>query len=152
MTGSRNHQRRRARGCRRDSPDGSRSGDSAARFAFPAHEGSRKGGAGGPGRGHRVPELCELSPLSAFCAVYLGITEEDGHRPAGLPAVAKRFDVAEDELLAYLEEHDLSHDCVHESDFDLESARLDIQVAPDGVSRLELARTLFEEYSAARRV
>jgi hypothetical protein len=98
-----------------------------------------------------VPELCELSPLSAFCAVYMGIAEDDGYRPTELPGVAKRFGVSEEELLAYLDEHDLGADCLEQSDFDLESARLDIKVAPEGVSRMELARTLLQEYEAARR-
>jgi hypothetical protein len=98
-----------------------------------------------------VPELCELSPLSAFCGVYLGIAEDDGYRPTALPTVAKRFGISEEELLEYLDEHDLGADCLHESEFDLESAQLDIKVAPEGVSRMELARTLLQEYEAARR-
>ena len=38
----------------------------------------------------------------------------------------------------------------HPARFDLESARLDIEVAPAGISRVELARTLFEELVQAR--
>lgn len=98
-----------------------------------------------------MAELCELSPLSVFCAVYLGISEDDGYLPMELSGVAKRFGVSEEELLAYLDEHDLAADCLEQSDFDLESARLDIKVAPEGVSRMELARTLLQEYEAARR-
>lgn len=145
MAGSRKNQRRRGR--RRS--DGSRNG----RQERASRDANGEGSPAGParGRGRPVTELCELSPLSAFCAVYLGISEDDGYLPAELPRVAKRFGVSEEELLDYLDEHDLGAECLRKSEFDLESARLDIQVAPEGVSRLELARTLLQEYEAARR-
>jgi len=144
MAGSSRNQGKRGR--RRG--NGSRNGrqDRAERAA----DGRAPPGAGS-GRGRPVPELCELSPLSVFCAVYLGIADDDGYRPTALPSVAKRFGVSEEELLEYLDEHDLGADCLQESEFDLESAQLDIKVAPEGVSRMELARTLLQEYEAARR-
>ena len=56
---------------------------------------------------------------------------------------------SDDDLQAYLEEHGLSLPALEEQGFDLPSARLDIQVAPEGISRVELARSLFAELKAA---
>ena len=96
-----------------------------------------------------VPELCELGPLSVFCALHLGITEDDGWSPPDPGAVARRFDLTPGELERYLEEHRLSAEQIEHAGFDLEAARLDIRVAPEGVSRLELARTLFTDLQNA---
>jgi hypothetical protein len=92
-----------------------------------------------------VPELCELTPFSIFCALHLGITEQNGYSPQGHEAVARRFSLSREELQAFLEEHALDPGSLQRAGFDAESARLDIQVAPQGISRVELARTLFEE-------
>ena len=97
------------------------------------------------GSGKRVPDLCELSPFSIFCALYLGITERDGFSRQDAEAVARRFGISRDELNAFLAEHGLRNEDLRQARFDLESARLDIRVAPEGISRTELARTLFED-------
>jgi hypothetical protein len=91
------------------------------------------------------PELSELTPFSVFCALYLGITERNGYAHQGREAVARRFSLSRDEFHAFLEEHALDRESLSRAGFDAESARLDIQVAPEGISRVELARTLFEE-------
>lgn len=91
------------------------------------------------------PELCELSPFSVFCALHLGITERNGFVPPQRTEVARRFGLEPAELDAYLEAQQLRADDLERVDFDLESARLDIRVAPEGISRAELARTMFEE-------
>ena len=100
--------------------------------------------AGGTGGGEKVQELLELSPFSVFCAI-LGITETDGYARQEHAAVARRFDMSDGELHDYLEANGLSKRDLNQGEFDLESARLDMKVAPKGISRLELARTLFEE-------
>ncbi len=113
------------------------------------------GGQAGPARPingtarARVPELCELGPFSLFCALHLGITEDDGWSQPDAGAVARRFDLTRDELEGYLEQHRLSAEQIEHAGFDLESARLDIRVAPEGVSRLELARTLYTDLRTA---
>lgn len=94
---------------------------------------------------HSVPELAELSPFSLFCALYLGITENDGYAEQDARSVASRFGLEPAELAAYLERHRLRERDLRAVNFDLQSARLDIQVAPEGISRTELARTLFAE-------
>lgn len=98
-----------------------------------------------------MAELRELAPFSVFCALHLGITEDDGYAELDTPSVARRFDLSEEELERYLREHGLRAADLAEHDFDLEAARLDIQVAPEGISRVELARTMFSEVRNGRR-
>lgn len=97
--------------------------------------------------GSRCPhaELSELTPFSIFCALYLGITERNGYAPQNREAVARRFSLSRDEFHAFLEEHALDPGSLSRAGFDAESARLDIRVAPAGISRVELARTIFDE-------
>jgi hypothetical protein len=95
--------------------------------------------------GATLPELLDLTPFSVFCALYLGITETDDYQSQDERAVARRFGVSEPELRDFLEANGLSGRELALADFDLQSAQLDIKVAPEGISRTELARTLFEE-------
>jgi hypothetical protein len=97
------------------------------------------------GRGLKIAELCELSPFSVFCALHLGITEDDGYAEQDRPKVAQRFGLTLEELDEFLREHGLERENLHAAGFDVSSARIDIEVAPEGISRLELARTLFQE-------
>lgn len=113
------------------------------------------GGSRGPGvddwaqtRGEKVSELLELTPFSVFCAI-LGITETDGYARQEHTAVAKRFGMSDSELREYRAAKGLSESDLKSGEFDLASARLDMKVAPQGISRMELARTLFEELREA---
>lgn len=92
-------------------------------------------------------ELVELSPFSVFCAI-LGVTETDGYARQEHAAVARRFQMSDQDLSDYLDEHGLTTGDLCDGSFDLEGARLDIKVAPEGISRVELARTLYEEFRA----
>ncbi len=108
------------------------------------------GGRPGPSRGDRpgrgdVPELREMSPFSVFCALHLGITDTDGYSRQDLTAVARRFSSSPEDLQDYLRANRLRQEDLRAAKFDLASAQLDIQVAPEGISRTELARTLFME-------
>lgn len=101
------------------------------------------------GNGRPVPELGELSPFSVFCALHLGITETDGYALQDPETVGRRFGLSSEELTHYLEREGLRAEDLRGAKFDLAGALLDIQVAPEGISRTELARTLFEELRAA---
>ncbi len=92
-----------------------------------------------------MPELCELAPFSVFCALYLGITEDNGWSEPDPGRVARRFDLSRDDLEAYLRDHKLTEEDLAATDFDFEGARIDIRVAPVGISRVELARTMYSE-------
>jgi hypothetical protein len=97
-----------------------------------------------------VRELTELTPFSIFCAFHLGITETDGYAPQDAASVARRFGLGPEQLEAYLDDHRLRREDLEAADFSRASARLDIQVAPEGISRTELARTFFKEIRAAQ--
>ena len=103
-----------------------------------------------PGR-RPLPELLELAPFSVFCALHLGITPDDGWAQPDAGEVARRFQLTSEALDAYLREHRLTLRDLREAELDLEGARLDIQVAPEGISRCELARPMFAGVKASRR-
>ncbi len=90
-----------------------------------------------------------MTPFSVFCVLHLGITATDGYDPLDERGVARRFGVTETELADFLEARGLTCGALQRADFDLSSARLDIEVAPEGISRVELARTLFDELREA---
>jgi hypothetical protein len=102
-----------------------------------------------PERRSPVPELTELTPFSVFCAFHLGITETDGYSRQDEAAVSRRFGLSPGDLRDYLCEHRLRSEDLAAADFNLSSAQLDIQVAPEGISRTELARTVFAELQAS---
>lgn len=134
MSEDRRPGRRRGRGERSRGQDGSRGAG-----------GRRNGQARHGPTPARIQELCELGPFSIFCALYLGITEQNGYARQSSAQVARRFALSDAELSEYLETHGLTREQVNGAGCDLESAHLDIEVAPEGISRMELARTLFEE-------
>lgn len=137
---SRSPSRRRRRGRSRPAND-------SAGNTWPA-----RGGDATPSENGRViEELRELSPFSVFCALYLGITETNGYQAQGTDAVARRFSLERDELAAYLVAQCLRREDLERASFDLEGARLDIRVAPDGISRVELARTMWKAHLDAIR-
>ena len=134
MEGSRSQRKRR-----------SRSGRSSRRAPHDAPRDRRPGPATPP-----LKELCELSPFSVFCALHLGIAQNESYAPANTDTIGRRFGLSEAEFKDYLETQGLTDEDLRASGFDLESACFDIEVAPQGVSRTELARTLFSELCALR--
>ncbi len=145
MTPTRRQRGNRGSGRRRGGGSGRGSSSAPRRNA-----GSAAGNGAVPGHGRRVAELCALAPFSVFCALYLGITEDDGFARPEAARVARRFDLSPEQLDQYLSDHGLTAEDLKAADFDLEGARLDIQVAPEGISRVELARTMFEEVHGNR--
>lgn len=81
-----------------------------------------------------------------FCAYHLGITDDDGYQDPRLEDVARRFSLPADEVIALLKKHRLDDHSMRQSRFDLKSARLDIRMAPEGISRTETAREFFQEF------
>ncbi len=130
MGGSRSQQRRKSRGAR--------SSRRAPRDRQP-----------GPAK-PPLKELCELSPFSVFCALHLGIAQNESYAPANVDTIRRRFGLSEAEFQHFLESQGLAEGDARRAGFDLESARFDIEVAPPGISRTELARTLFSEFCALR--
>ena len=51
-----------------------------------------------------------------------------------------------DELREALKEHGLDDQTMRQSSFDLKGAKMDMRLAPEGISRTESARELYEEF------
>ncbi len=103
----------------------------------------------------RVPEpsarVGGVEPFELFCAYHLGITERKGYAPANIHDVARRFRVDPSVIKQALHDYGMDADAMLNTEFDLTMAQLDIQVAPEGVDRVELARTIYEEFRRAPR-
>ena len=92
-----------------------------------------------------VPELCSLGPFSVFCALYLGITRDDGCGRQDPAAASRAFGLDLEELDRFLADHQLTEEDLSDRKFDFAGSRYDIKVAPAGISRVELARSIYEE-------
>jgi hypothetical protein len=88
--------------------------------------------------------------FALFCAYYLGITASDGYQKPQLEEVARRFGVSPKEIRELLGQHELDDESIRKVDFDLEGAQLDIRLAPEGISRTEVARDLWEDFLQAK--
>jgi hypothetical protein len=86
-----------------------------------------------------------LSPFNLFCAYHLGVTKDNGYKFQSMPEVAKRFNVDVQSLKERLVEFSLETETLRRQGFDSEMGQLDIRVAPEGVSRRELARSMWLE-------
>jgi len=126
------------------------SGEGLSRFDAPALEPLRDSSSV---LGARVPQKRERQQpdgppdaFSLFCSYHLGVTPEDGYQKPSLNETARRFGLAPEEVKQLLTQYGLDPESLARSKFDLEGARLDIRVAPEGISRLEIARDHFAEY------
>jgi hypothetical protein len=101
-----------------------------------------------------MPSLGERHKISAFdlfCAYHLGITEDGGYRFQNLHDVARRFGVPSGVIKQLLADYGLDADAIVQAKFDMASAQVDIMSAPEGVSRRELAKGLWDELQRAPR-
>ena len=81
-----------------------------------------------------------------FCAYHLGVTSDDGYQKPSLDETARRYGISHDEVRALLTEHKLDPETMGQTKFDLEGAKLDVRLAPEGISRIEIARDQYAEY------
>jgi hypothetical protein len=95
---------------------------------------------------YEVPDAGPIDPFDLFCACFMGLMPDGTYRGAGIGEVAKRFRRTPGELQQMLHDYGMDPDTLAKVDFDLNLAKLDIQVAPEGINRRELARGLFEEF------
>ena len=93
-----------------------------------------------------------IDPFELFCAYHLGITKDKGYRTANINEVANRFRSEPGMIKQALKEYDMDPESLLDRDFDMGLAQLDIQVAPEGVDRLELARGIYQDFQDAPRV
>jgi hypothetical protein len=111
--------------------------------------------------GGRVPRQVEKKQVlpdgppdafALFCAYHLGITSTDGYHKPKLEEIAKRFGMKPQEILDLLVEFGLDEETIKRSKFDLVGAQMDIRVAPEGLSRIEIARDLYQELVDAKQI
>jgi hypothetical protein len=92
-----------------------------------------------------------ISAFDLFCAYHLGITEDGGYRFQNIHDVAKRFKASSAVIKQVLTELQMDSDAIINSSFDMASAQVDVMSAPEGVSRRELAKQMFEDFQKAPR-
>lgn len=92
-----------------------------------------------------------IDPCALFMSYHLGITPDNQFRPQNIHDLARRFRSSPDRINEALKAYELDAETVMCTDFDLAMAQIDIRVAPEGVSKLELGRQLYEDFRAAPR-
>ncbi|MBT5869570.1 MAG: hypothetical protein HOH38_12100 [Nitrospinaceae bacterium] len=98
------------------------------------------------------PLTGNLDPFNLFCAYHLGIGPQKEYKPANLNAVARRFGQEPAIVRQALTECAMDSAALLDRDFDMALAQLDIQVAPEGIDRMELAKSIYEDFLAAPHV
>jgi hypothetical protein len=93
-----------------------------------------------------------LNAFNLFCAYHLGIGPKKEYKPANLNEVARRFGNEPAIVRQALKECGMDSAALLDRDFDMALAQLDIQVAPEGIDRLELAKSIYEDFLAAPHV
>ena len=97
-------------------------------------------------------QVDNIDPFELFCAYHLGIDKNKGYRTANINEVANRFRSEPGMIKQALQEYDMDPESLLDRDFDMALAQLDIQVAPEGVDRLELARGIYQDFKDAPRI
>ena len=87
-----------------------------------------------------------LNPFDLFCAYHLGIGRQKEYRPSNINEVARRFGQEQGVVRQALKECSMDSASLLDRDFDMALAQLDIQVAPEGIDRIELAKSIYEDF------
>ena len=98
------------------------------------------------------PLTGNLDPFNLFCAYHLGIGPKKEYRPSNLNEVARRFGQDPVTVRQALKESGMDSASLLDRDFDMALAQLDIQVAPEGIDRMELAKSIYEDFLTAPHV
>lgn len=113
--------------------------------------GGREPRRAGRERASRLGDQLGVGGFELFCAYHLGITPDDRYAFQNIHEVARRFKTNAGMIRQLLEEYEMDPDKIVNSTFDMAAAQVDIMVAPEGISKRELARSLYEEFLAAPR-
>ncbi len=127
----------------RNKPHSRPNNDSAAQKTAPIQRNSASRQSG--------KQVGNIDPFELFCAYHLGITQDKGYRTSNINEVANRFRSEPGMIKQVLKEYDMDPESLLDRDFDMGLAQLDIQVAPEGVDRLELARGIYQDFQDAPR-
>ena len=87
----------------------------------------------------------QLTPFSLFCAYHLGITRDEGYSFQSLPQVVRRFGMDVAQMKQRIEYFGLETKALEALGFEGKYAQMDIEVAPEGVSRIALAQSMWKD-------
>ena len=90
-----------------------------------------------------------LDAFSLFCAYHLGIGPNKEYKPSNINEIARRFGQDQGVVKQALKECNMDSASLLNKDFDMALAQLDIQVAPEGIDKMELAKSIYEEFLKA---
>jgi hypothetical protein len=90
-----------------------------------------------------------LDAFSLFCAYHLGIGQNKEYKPSNINEVARRFGQDQGVVKQALKECNMDSAALLDKDFDMALAQLDIQVAPEGIDKVELAKSIYEDFLEA---
>ena len=93
----------------------------------------------------------KIDPFELFCSYHLGITEEGDYKFQNIHMVARRFKSNAGVIKQVLTDLGMDSDAIVHSSFDMGSAQVDIMLAPEGISRVEIAKELYAEFKSAPR-
>ena len=96
--------------------------------------------------------VANIDPFELFCAYHLGIAADKSYKMANINQVANRFKVDPSVIHTAVKSYAMDSASLLDLDFDMALAQLDIQVAPEGVDRLELAKGVYAEFLEAPKV
>jgi hypothetical protein len=128
----------------RNKPHSRSNNDSTAQKTASTQRDSASSGSG--------KQVGNIDPFELFCAYHLGITKDKGYRTSNINEVANRFRSEPGMIKQALKEYDMDPESLLDRDFDMGLAQLDIQVAPEGVDRLELALGIYQDFKDAPRI
>ncbi len=97
-----------------------------------------------------IEDAGKLDAFGLFCAYHLGITADDRYQKPNLDEIARRFGTNVEGIRKALVEFKIDEASIRQARFDIEGAQMDIRVAPEGISRVEIARELFSDFVASR--
>lgn len=88
----------------------------------------------------------KIDAFEMFCAYHLGIGPNKEYKLSNINEIAKRFNMAPAMVRQVVKELGMDAEALLDRDFDMSLAQLDIQVAPEGIDRMELAKGIYEDF------
>ena len=87
-----------------------------------------------------------MNEFELFCVYHLGL-DSNGvpSNKVSMKAATARFNMDPERIDKALHEFKIDRKTLSSAGFDMEMARLDVKVVPEGIDRVEVARTLFQE-------
>lgn len=97
-----------------------------------------------------IDDISHIDPFELFCAYHLGITREGFYKPASMSQLAYRFSVSPKSINHALTQFNIDTKFISSTSFDIHLAKMDIRLSPRGVSKKELARTIYQDFIRAK--